>query len=76
MKRQRARVGDVIEFERKRRIIEGTVKKIRENTVVVRIPEKDRYELGYLTDLTVVNHSRYRVKHRSVQPEQHGLVAQ
>ena len=55
------KIGDNILFSRRNIIIQGTVIKILENTVMVEIPFIAQQELNIASNLTIVNHKTYDI---------------
>ncbi|HWO76564.1 MAG TPA: DUF2187 family protein [Bacillus sp. (in: firmicutes)] len=61
MTRNKAKIGDLISFQRKEITIEGVVEVVRENSVIVEISMESSQSLHYDTTKTVVNHAKYAV---------------
>lgn len=62
-KKNEAKIGDMILFERNDHMYEGTVFLIRENSVLVDISKDAAEELGYEQPNTVVGHGKYTIIH-------------
>ncbi|SES87635.1 hypothetical protein SAMN05216389_10313 [Oceanobacillus limi] len=57
-----ANIGDVILFDRKDNLYEGTVFLVRDNSVLVEISKESAKVLGYEMPNTVVRHGNYTIK--------------
>lgn len=57
----KAKVGDIILFERKERTHEGKVTKVQDNSVLVQIDDYSKAVLGYENNNTVVSHKNYTI---------------
>lgn len=54
-------VDEPISFERNNHEVTGTIHKILENSVIVKISETDAEQIGAPSNLTVVSHKNYSV---------------
>lgn len=61
VKKNKAEKGDVILFERKERLYQGTVYHVRDQSVVVEISTDAAEFLGYPRENTIVGHGNYLV---------------
>ncbi|MGS2778349.1 DUF2187 family protein [Robertmurraya sp. GLU-23] len=57
----KAKVGDIILFNRKEGTHEGKVTKVQDNSVLVQIDDYSKFVLGYENNNTVVNHKNYTI---------------
>jgi uncharacterized protein YkvS len=58
-----AQIGDVVLFSRHGTAFFGTVTKIKEASVIVKISQNDAHKLDLQTPFTVVSHKNYIIKH-------------
>jgi uncharacterized protein YkvS len=58
---KRCRIGDTIQFMRKGKTFKGTVKQVRETSVLVEISQKAAVILALENQLTVVAHKNCEV---------------
>jgi uncharacterized protein YkvS len=66
MAKNKAKIGDLISFQRKDLSIEGEVEIVRDNSVIVRISDNTNGKPEYETAKTVVRHSNYVIIKPSV----------
>ncbi|WP_066412751.1 DUF2187 family protein [Sutcliffiella cohnii] len=60
--RKKARLGDIIEFTRRKRNYRGKVIMVRENSVMIQfLSILDHIELDYENNRTIVSHKNYKV---------------
>ncbi|MFD2044462.1 DUF2187 family protein [Ornithinibacillus salinisoli] len=59
---EKAGIGDVILFDRRDNLCEGTVFLVRDNSVLVEISREAAKILGYEMPNTVVRHGNYTIK--------------
>ncbi|EGQ26377.1 DUF2187 family protein [Mammaliicoccus sciuri] len=55
-------VDEVISFNRNQHEVSGTIHKILENSVIVKISEADAEQIGAASNMTVVAHKNYTVE--------------
>ncbi|KQU57160.1 DUF2187 domain-containing protein [Rossellomorea marisflavi] len=60
-----ANLGDIIEFKRKKHVLQGVVTTLRENTVIVRMDKESAVKLDLPDDQTVVAHKNYAIIERA-----------
>lgn len=60
--KKKAKIGDIILFNRKNSNFEGKVFIVRDNSVLVEISKESAKKLGYEMPNTVVRHGNYIIK--------------
>jgi uncharacterized protein YkvS len=60
-----ANLGDTVQFQRKKHVINGVVTTLRENTVIVKMDRDVAKKLDLPDDQTVVSHKNYAVIERA-----------
>ncbi|MET3575491.1 uncharacterized protein YkvS [Bhargavaea ullalensis] len=55
------KAGELVSFVRNDHEVFGTIVKILENSVIVKISDEDAKRIGAASDLTVVSHKHYNV---------------
>lgn len=60
--RKKAKIGDIIVFNRKHNMYEGKVFVVRDNSVLVEISKESASMLGYEMANTIVRHGNYSIK--------------
>ncbi|WP_214483767.1 DUF2187 family protein [Bacillus sp. SM2101] len=61
MKKNKAKVGEVVSFERQNTKIEGKIIKILERSAIVELSDEAADKIESPSNLTVVNHNNYSI---------------